>query len=30
MDQGEIGANIVSEALAKYEIGTDLDEPRLR
>ncbi len=30
MDQGEINANIVTEALAKYGIGTDLDEPRLR
>jgi pyruvate dehydrogenase E1 component len=30
MDQGEINANIVTEALAKYGIGADLDEPRLR
>ncbi|HIA45327.1 MAG TPA: pyruvate dehydrogenase (acetyl-transferring), homodimeric type [Methylococcaceae bacterium] len=30
MDQGEINVNIVTEALAKYGIDTDLDDPRLR
>jgi pyruvate dehydrogenase E1 component len=29
-DHGEIEVKIVTEALAKYNIGTDLDEPRLR
>jgi len=29
-DQGDIETKIVTEALAKYNIGTDLDEPRLR